>query len=376
MSASNQQLEPNWTAPTMPLDVFRRAVEVFKIPSTTYDETSMSIHIAKRLDASGIPYKVDNYGNILVSKGEGNRPCFCAHLDTVHMYLNGFNVFSEKYKEHDLEDARVYLYAKDDLGKKVGIGGDDKCGIVVCLELLEALSNVKVVFFSSEESGGTGSAHIDIEFFKDCNFLGGIDRWNGKDFINSYCGDKTISKAFSSDIQSIMKTFGYTFNSGLFTDAFNVQGRKIGISCFNVSCGYYGHHSDMEYVDTNEVYNCLRFCLELGKLSDRYLYQITTPKFSKWENIGGVWYKDGQREDLMSSQSKYDWGTNSWKYDKDKQYNQGLRYRIAEAVKENSSKKEEEPVPVCAICGIELLAGERNYCYSCKINGLHEYLYD
>jgi hypothetical protein len=38
------------------------------------------------------------------------------------------------------------------LGKPTGIGGDDKCGVYACLELLKELPNLKAAFFVSEET--------------------------------------------------------------------------------------------------------------------------------------------------------------------------------------------------------------------------------
>ena len=343
-----------------------RALDVFCIPSTSYNETSMSLYIIHLLEAQNISYTIDNYGNILVDKGSGIRPCFCAHLDTVHMYHNGFNVSVEKAKTNN----RVYLYAKDDADARVGIGGDDKCGIVVCLELLAVVDNIKVVFFSQEESGGTGSGNVDKEFFSDCAFLGGIDRWNGKDFVDDYCGDTTISKAFRKAITPVLDKFGFSSNSGMFTDAFNVMSRvKIGISCFNISCGYYCHHSAQEYVDTNELYNSFLACLELSKLRTRYEYQLpVTSTYSGWGRAGstyvGKWnskYYDDHKWDYETNMwvRKDDWKQSGWVRNTDGSWSRNI-------TKTEDKTKTTTPVRKCAMCGIELLAGEYVYCWNCK----------
>jgi len=359
MSATNQQFEPNWLAPEMPSAMFKRAVEVFKIPSTMYNEASMSIFIASFLKSENIPYTVDLYGNILVSKGEGMRPCFCAHLDTVHMYRNGFNVYSEKDKEHN----RIYLYAEDEKEDRVGIGGDDKCGIFVCLELLRIVPNIKVVFFTSEESGGTGSNNISLTFFKDCTFLGGIDRWNGHDFINSYMGDRTISKAFAADLRPILDAYEYEFASGLFTDCFNVQQRKIGISCFNLSCGYYAHHSDKEYVDTNELYHAFLLCYDLCALTERYGYQLPESKFVESCSKYNTWYKDKDGK-WMKGESSWTKSAGSYvdRWAEDRVYDPATDPK--RSLPENTTKT--PAIRVCEYCGIELLPTEHRFCYSCR----------
>ena len=167
MSANNLQTNPNKLAPAMPDELYFEAVNLFAIPSTSYNETSMSIYIISKLEQlrdKGIVlvYKIDDYGNIIITKGPGPiYSCFCAHLDTVHTYPSGFKLKYQKDKD------RTYLFAADRNNKSVGIGGDDKCGIFVCLYLLERITNLKIVFFSQEESGGTGSSNIRLSFFED-----------------------------------------------------------------------------------------------------------------------------------------------------------------------------------------------------------------
>jgi tripeptide aminopeptidase len=275
MSAQDFQINPNKSAPAMPEHLLSLAYALFDVPSTKYDEKSMTLFITNELERLQVKYEIDNYGNILVTKGTKRTfPCFCSHMDTVHMYAKGFQLLESN------ENNRHYLYARNVNSERVGIGGDDKCGTFVCLYLLEHLSDVKIVFFSQEESGGIGSGGVDLAFFDDCRFLGGIDRWNGHDFVNRYMGDHTISKEFKKLIQPILNKFEYSFSTGLFTDAFKVMGRKIGLSCFNMSCGYYAHHTDNEYVDLNELYNACLLAYELGQMPGRYLHEIPIGKYS------------------------------------------------------------------------------------------------
>ena len=258
MSASNKQTRPNKKATAMPHDILMEAIELFKVPSTGENENLISIFIAKTLDKEGLDYQIDGYGNILIEKGNAPYPCYVAHLDTVHDYDDGFNLVIENVA------GRTMLRAHDDSKKFVGVGGDDKCGIFVCLQLLKTLDSCKVVFFSREESGGIGSSNVSLGFFKDCKFIAGIDRWNGQDIITRYGGGKTVSKRFLKDTKSLLREYGYSENTGFFTDCFNLFDRDVGLSCMNISCGYYMHHSDNEYVDTNELYHCLKFCEKLS----------------------------------------------------------------------------------------------------------------
>lgn len=333
MSANNYQIKPNDFAPAIDKAFFDEAYRVFSIPSTTYNEKSMALFLCGELNRMNIPYYIDDYSNIIITKGKADLyPCFCAHMDTVHLYRTGFNIV---YYE---EKGRYYLHAVNNDKKPVGIGGDDKAGIFACLYLLKHVDNIKIVFFSQEESGGIGSSNIDVDFFKDCKFLGGIDRWNGKDFINNYMGQCTLSKSFKKAITEIIKKRGYSFNTGMFTDSFNVMQRDIDLSCFNVSCGYYSHHSNSEYQDLNELYNCCLLCVELCRLPNRYEH---------------CYYKP-----IKKYKSK-NW--NSWSKKSDDKWEE---HEINSSYQRDYS--EYADIPVCVNCGIELLEHESVYCTPCK----------
>ena len=331
MSANNYQVKPNILAPPMPDDLYNEALKLFYIPSTIYNETSISMYLCHILDKTKIPYIVDDYGNIIATKGESSLyPCFCSHLDTVHLYPNGFKLLYQEEKN------RKYLFACDNNKKSVGIGGDDKCGIFVCLYLLKRIDNIKVIFFSQEETGGIGSSNIDLKVFDDCKFLASIDRWNGHDFIDKYNNETTISNTLKKQISSLLKKYDYFSNYGLFTDCFNIMERGIDLSCFNLSCGYYSHHSQNEYVDLNELYNACLLCEEIAQLPDRYGHKFKVKKFNvgKWDDYHAKW--------------------DNWKYD-------SFDYKKPS----KDDKDFNDNAPSCENCGLELLYYEKKYCTSC-----------
>jgi hypothetical protein len=368
MSASNLQTNPNALAPKMPDEWYHKAVSIFKIPSTSYNETSMSIYIIKELEKmKDVTYYLDDYSNIIITKGKSELyPCFCAHLDTVHTYPNGFKLLRQNM------DGRMYLFAANKDNKSVGIGGDDKCGIFVCMYLLERLECVKIIFFSQEESGGIGSSNIELSVFDNCQFLGGIDRWNGHDFVNKYSGQHTVSKAFKKRIHPILKKYGFIMASGLFTDAFNVIERDINISCFNLSCGYYSHHSANEYVDLNELYLSCLVCEELSTSLSNQKYEY---KYNNKFYGGGINYAD------RWNYADWDYTASGRHKDEDGMYKQGAAttihnykskiYNYKDEDKPNTMPETEEEflidgVPCCQNCGIELIGNERKYCSTCK----------
>jgi len=229
--------------------------------------------------------KTDKAGNIIISKVTAdNYPVFCAHIDTIHYWANNFKLF-----QYDI-DGHNYLIARDG-EKKHGIGGDDKCGVFACLYLLETLENVKIVFFTGEETGCTGSYNIDMSEFEGARFICSIDRWGNSDLISSYFGEKTISDKFKKEIAPLLKKHSYKHTSGLITDCFTLMERGANVSCFNISCGYYSHHSNEEYIDTNELWDCCLLCEEIARTCDevyehkgRYNYKLSdSPVFEQWK---------------------------------------------------------------------------------------------
>jgi len=255
MSANNVQIGINKGLQQMPDVLMDELLRICKIPATSNNEKLITNYLLNKLaDYNPI---IDAIGNIIIRKGNNiNYPVVCSHLDTVHHY-------EDKELFYYIQNEHKYLFSKNSQGVKNGIGGDDKCGILVCLYLLEKFDNIKIVFFTQEESGAVGSQEIEMKEFQDASCIIGVDRWGNSDFINIYCGEKTTSKEFDDAVLDINHKYNYKSTSGLMTDSLVVFEREVDIPCINVSCGYYRHHSSEEIIDTNELYNC---CLYLEEL--------------------------------------------------------------------------------------------------------------
>jgi hypothetical protein len=222
---------------------------------------------------------VDESGNIFITKGVSETyPCITAHLDTVHGWGN------------------IVVVEKDGaLSSPAGIGGDDKCGIFICLELLDKLPILKVAFFQGEEVGCTGSRACDLEWFKNCRYIIGIDRRGNSDFISSFWGEKTASKHFKKTIAQVLQQYEYSASIGLITDSLKLAERKVGISCCNISCGYYNPHCNDESVVIKDVFKALNLTADLiAVLGDEvYSHAYTTKTYTTYTN-NKDWSKWGQ----------------------------------------------------------------------------------
>ena len=207
----------------------------------------------------------DDKGNVFVTKGVADSyPCVAAHLDQVQRnHSKDFEVIEGK----DV----VFGYSAKSHAQQ-GLGADDKNGIWVALECLKRYDVLKAAFFVGEEIGCVGSSACDLSFFSDCRYVIQPDRMNGSDLITSMAVGDVCSKAFVSALGAA--AYGYKEAHGSITDVGTLVERGVGISCLNVSCGYYNAHTDHEFTVLSELQNCLDFvCHIIETLTDIYPYE-------------------------------------------------------------------------------------------------------
>ena len=250
---------------------YDKLIDVLKIQTNSENEKLMVLYLHEELKKLKLPYSIDAAGNILVTKGKAKTyPCVVSHIDTVHSFVDNFNI------HYDIDDEDI-LFAMN--GKiRVGIGGDDKCGVFACLYLLKMIPQIKVVFFSREENGCQGSTKVDKRFFANCRYLIQLDRRGSKDFVQTYWGNKTISHDFSSEIGLIKKKYKYKNCIGTVTDVMKLWNNRVGISCINLSCGYYNPHSNTEHVSIKALWHSIKFTEEIINTMKPKRYASLPPK--------------------------------------------------------------------------------------------------
>ena len=237
---------------------YNKLLDVLMVQTNSENEKLMVLYLDKELGKLKLPYHIDAAGNVLVTKGKAKTyPCVTSHMDTVHNFVSDFNI----YRDIDDKDTHFAMSGK----QRVGIGGDDKCGVFACLYLLKVIPEIKVVFFSREEAGCKGSRGIDKKFFTDCRYLIQLDRNGKKDFIQTSWGNKTVSHDFSSEIGLIKKKYKYKNATGTVTDVMKLWYNKVGVSCINLSCGYYKAHTSYEHISIRDLWHSIKFTEEIIK---------------------------------------------------------------------------------------------------------------
>ena len=295
MGAGNKQKPTSFieNLDPLPVELMARLQRLCYHQASSQNVVYVSYYIMRELDKQKIPYKIDGYGNIIaIPKSEKPVPVVVSHIDTVHSWSSDFKVLKGL-----TNTGRTRLYALD--GKKPhGIGADDKCGVFLSLEALRL--GAGAVFFTGEESGCIGSNGIELDVFKNASYILQFDRWGRADLVTSIAGTEIASKEFRHAILPYTELYGFKEADGMMTDVDALSDREVGVSCLNISCGYYLHHTPDEYIDTNELYNSYLLMVDiLQNVRDKYPHITETynyarswnTKMSDWENH----YKYGKK---------------------------------------------------------------------------------
>lgn len=234
--------------------------EVLSLPSISGSEGMVRDYIKNFANNNGIDYYLDRKGNVYLTKGKLKNeneyyPCVVSHIDTVHTSHTSLIDNREKLTIKEEDDILTAYLPNTET--QTGIGGDDKCGVYVCLELFKRFDYLKGAFFVEEEIGMRGSKEADDDFFENVGYAIQFDA-PSSNWITEICyGVKLFDEDFKDLISETLGDCGYTnFSKDPFTDV-NQLASKYDFNCLNLGCGYYRQHSNSEYVVISEVENSL-----------------------------------------------------------------------------------------------------------------------
>lgn len=164
-----------------------------------------------------------------------------AHMDTVHKVpvIDFYEYYDEEKKRHIISSPQ-------------GIGGDDRCGVYMILEIIKT-HKCSVLFCEDEEIGGIGSGKfcktefmVDLESMK---YLIELDRRDDTDAVFYDCDNPDFTKFIETHT-------GYKDAFGSFSDIGNLS-PACKVASVNLSCGYHNAHSTSEYVVMEEMYRTI-----------------------------------------------------------------------------------------------------------------------
>ena len=252
----------------------QRLKEVLSVPTHSRNEKLMIEYLEKVLKDKGFKYQKDKMGNIFVTKGKTEYfPLFVSHTDTVHRVNTNLKVVQLE------EENEIILTGVDkETLKPSGIGGDDKCGVFLCLEMLDTLDNVKVAFFVSEEIGCLGSkkaVSTNPQFFQNVGYAIQYDSPKGNSMSMSLMGKDLFNKTsdFGEKVSPLILEHGINdWARHPYTDIWPLID-TFNFSCLNLAAGYHRYHTDNEYVVVSEVQNGFELGLKLHQELGENFYE-------------------------------------------------------------------------------------------------------
>jgi len=247
--------------------------DLFRIPAISGKEQAVILYIIEKLKKMKISYTIDSVGNIYNVDKVG-KPLLSAHMDTVQ---GAADVLAIK----DIQFSREMI-----VGKGV-IGGDDKCGIYIMLELLrKRKKDFNFVFSVEEETGGVGiRSFMDVVDLTHMTYGLVLDRWGSSDILCS--GNEYGTQSFEDALTKVGKDFNYVPAIGVFCDADYISD---DISCANISVGYYKHHTKEEFVIIEDLKRAVEFV-------DAVLDNVTQYYIAPEKTASMLW-KKGYYEDV------------------------------------------------------------------------------
>ena len=137
-----------------------------------------------------------------------------AHMDTVHKRTPDIICMSE--------DKSIMM-------SPYGIGGDDRCGITMILEIIKEL-RCHVLFTEDEEIGGVGAGKFCASGIKPkINFIIEFDRAHERDAVYYELDNEVFAET--------VEKYGFKRDYGSYSDIVDIA-PVLGCAAVNLSCGY------------------------------------------------------------------------------------------------------------------------------------------
>lgn len=144
-----------------------------------------------------------------------------------------------------------------------GIGGDDRCGVWMILQILRT-AKCHVLFCEDEEVGCVGAKKFTRGSLRpQVNYIVELDRRGSNDAVFYRCDNP--------EFEDFVSSFGFETANGSCSDISYIA-PYLETAAVNISCGYYCEHQRHEYI-----------CLEEMKLNAARVAQMVTQQTEHFE---------------------------------------------------------------------------------------------
>lgn len=249
--------------------------QLLQIENPSKKEKDIKDYIISMCIAEGYEYSIDQKGNMTIHKHKtgDTTPYLIAHLDSVIVrnFNNSGIISIEQYDQ--------ILFGMDTEGERANIGGDDKAGVFICLELLKYSEKpLSVILFVEEEIGMLGSKNYNFDSIRNASYYLSYDAPGRKTLPITIYGRPIFHPAsdFFYQINPILISNGLTnFQQAPWTDSLIVS-QETNVQLIHLPCGYYGLHSTSEIVHIPSVKTAIKNGLEiLSTVDNSRVYRLT-----------------------------------------------------------------------------------------------------
>ena len=210
---------------------------------------------------------------------EGTIPVLLvAHMDTVHRQPVEQICYSA--------DGAVAMSPQ-------GIGGDDRCGVWMILQILRT-TNCHVLFCEDEEVGCIGAKKFTGGSLRpQVNYIVELDRRGNNDAVFYRCDNP--------EFEDFVTSFGFETAGGSCSDISYIA-PYLETAAVNISCGYYCEHQRHEYIHLEEIeLNADRVAQMVTQQTEHFEYREQQDSF-----FGGRAYQYSMW-DTASERDTYKW---------------------------------------------------------------------
>lgn len=217
----------------------------------------------------------ETYSQVYVGDGyvfaQGEFPVLLvAHLDTVHTRLPQMITYDEQ---------------KEVISSPQGIGGDDRCGVYMILDIIKKY-HCSVLFCEDEEIGAIGAEKFTqtaLAQYLEFNYIIEFDRKGSNDAVFYDCANP--------DFEDFITQEFFESSWGSFSDI-STLAPFLKCAAVNLSCGYYNAHTKKEYVVLPEMQKVIdEACKILERTTENDKFEYIEAKRNYYSKTYD-WYDD------------------------------------------------------------------------------------
>lgn len=208
-------------------------------------------------------YKYDEYSYSYLTDDDGYvGTSYWKDYDSYSSYGYYSNYYmsdeEKKVLEEILQDEYKINYeektGKITTNKLRVLGGDDKCGIAIALQVAEELRNtpMKLLFTVEEETGCIGIRDFcktNSKWFNDVKHSITIDRRGDDELITNSCGEWNGTRWYATEMAKQAINAGIMVKLEYGTVADVIEIRKYVKNTCNISAGYHNPHTVDEWIN-------------------------------------------------------------------------------------------------------------------------------